>query len=131
MGVCTVTQMVGRNGVNIPARNDDTNGDRYVILQITPSATYATTGDTIDLTPYFASFVYGGELLSSIDVPTCGTKFEINVNPAAAVTATSTRLMAYLTLDPGSAGGDNVPFEEITVGTSLAAFETVWKFRGR
>lgn len=131
MGACTITEMTGRNGVSIPARNDDHNGDRYVILQLTPSATYATGGETIDLTPYFASVVYGGELLSCIDLPTCGSKWEINVNPTAAVSATSTRLTSFLTLDPADAGGQNVEYQEAAVGANLSAFLTTWKFRGR
>jgi len=134
MGVCTVTQIVDpNNGQNLPARNDIATGERSVILQITPDdpAGYAAGGDSIDLTPFFDSVCYGAELLSCIDLPTAGYKWEINVNPAAAITATSTLMTSHYTTDPADPGGLNIPFIEPAPAAPLGAFVTTWRFRGR
>jgi hypothetical protein len=130
MGACTITEMTQINGNPLPARRELGNLDREVILQITPGALYASGGDTIDLTPYFDSVCYGAELLSCIDMPTAGVKWEINVNPAAPVTTTSTRITAHYTTDPADAGGQNIAWIEFPAGAGLVAFVTTWKFRG-
>lgn len=135
MGAATITQMTLGNGLPMPVRNDVGGADKWVILQITPAAAagggYAANGDTIDLRPYFPAVCYGAELLSGIDAPTTGIKWEINVNPAAAVTATSTRITAFQTLDPSDTSIQNEEFVEIAAATDLSAFPTTWRFRGR
>jgi len=131
MGVCTITELTQQNGEAVQPFRSTGSRDKEVILQITPGATYAAGGDTIDLTPYFDNLCYGAELLSCGDMPAAGVKWEINVNPAAPVTATSTRLTGHYTTDVAAAGGLNIPFIDFAPGAGLVAFITTWVFKGR
>jgi hypothetical protein len=118
---CTVTAI--NQGKRYPGENEA----RW-ILQVTPSnpgaggTGYVTGGEPMDLTDYFVSFCYGGELMGATTVAANGIKWSIRCTPTAAISAVNVLLCAHYCTDPATAiGGGPPPLDEVANATNLSA----------